>query len=248
MRQIIKCIQIIDQLDVDLFNELNIGVELQDLTEPNMSDAERADLITRAKEILPHLKGVKAMHGPFLELKPASPDPLIKEVSQNRYIDALNVATEIGVDYIVFHSQIIPQLNDPFLSNLNNEQARDAWAEILDETNFQGTIVIENVFENTPEMLVDYMNIVDFPNMKVNLDIGHARVGDAELSEWLEALKGKIAYMHIHTNDGVYDQHLPMSPEDVNELYQTLDEYNLNPVLSLEYQAEDLKAEIGKYL
>lgn len=158
------------------------------------------------------------------------------------------MATEIGVDYIVFHSQILPQLNDPILSNLNNEQARDAWATILEATDFKGTILIENVFENTPEMLVNYMKLVDFQNVKVNLDIGHAHVGDAELSEWLEALKDKIAYMHIHTNDGIQDQHKPLSPEGVNELYQMLDEYNLNPVLSLEYQAEDLEAEIGKYL
>ncbi|NLA11926.1 MAG: hypothetical protein GX883_07370, partial [Firmicutes bacterium] len=88
MRQIVKCISTIDQFDVALFNRLNLGVEIQDFTEPNLSADERADLTDRYSILLQSFSGIISLHGPYLDLKPASPDPLIRAVSHNRYLDA----------------------------------------------------------------------------------------------------------------------------------------------------------------
>lgn len=235
-------------MDVDLFNQLNIGVEIQDFTEPNLTDEKRQEIIGAYKSALKNLKGRKALHGPFLDLKPASPDNLIRRVSYKRYLDTINIATELDIDYLIFHSQINPNLNEPNLERLNNYQARNFWQSILKETNFKGKILIENIFEYEPKTLLDYMNIVDFPNIKVNLDIGHAKIGRARLEDWIKLLKDKIAYIHIHSNDGIYDQHLAAKEIEIRDLYGLLDKYHIDPVLSLEYEINDLEKEIAKYL
>ncbi|MDR7870489.1 MAG: TIM barrel protein [Tissierellaceae bacterium] len=247
MRQISKCIKTIDELDVDLFNSLGLGVEIQDFTEPNLSEEKRKEIIKDYKIKLQDFHGLKAIHGPFLDLKPSSPDLLIREVSYKRYLDTINAATELNVDYIIFHSQINPQLNEPFLSNLNNHQAKEFWDRILVETEFEGTIVIENIFEERPNMLKDYINIVD-SNIKINLDIGHAKVGNSTLEDWIMMLKEHIAYIHIHSNNGLYDQHQPPTLTEIKNLYNLLDKYEINPVLSLEYNIDNIEKEINKYL
>ena len=248
MRQILKCIRTIDKLDVELFNELNIGVEIQDFTEPNLTDEKKQEIVGAYKSALENLKGRRALHGPFLDLKPASPDNLIRMVSYKRYLDTINIATELDIDYLIFHSQINPNLNEPNLVKLNNYQARDFWQSILKETNFKGTILIENIFENEPKTLLDYIDMVDFPNIKVNLDIGHAKLGKARLEDWIKLLKYKIVYIHIHSNNGKYDQHLAPKETEIRDLYNLLDKYDIDPVLSLEYEINDFKKEITKYL
>jgi len=247
MKRIVKCISSIEELDVDLFNRLNIGVEIQDFTEPNLTDAEKEEIISNYKRAFKNLKGVKALHGPFLDLKPASPDLLIREVSYKRYLDSIKIASELNVDYLIFHSQINPHLNEPYIKDLNNQQAKEFWERILAETNFKGTFLIENIFEREPGMLRDYMEAVDFPNIKVNLDIGHAKLGGASLEDWLVTLKDHIAYIHFHSNNGIYDQHQPPTKEEIQELYHQLEKYELEVVLALEYK-NNIEEEINRYL
>ncbi|NLY44930.1 MAG: sugar phosphate isomerase/epimerase [Tissierella sp.] len=248
MRQIIKCIPSIDELDVELFNRLNIGVEIQDFTEPNLSEEQRRNIIDNYKRILVDFKGLKSLHGPFLDLKPSSPDLLIREVSYKRYLDTIHIATELDLDYLIFHSQINPYLNESFISDLNNKQAKEFWEKILEETNFKGTILIENIFEETPKMLKEYIDTIDFSNIKINLDIGHAKVGKASLEDWIVSLKDHISYMHIHSNNGLYDQHQSPDVQEIKTLYHLLDKYDIQPALSLEYKINDIEEEIKKYL
>ncbi|NCC76891.1 MAG: sugar phosphate isomerase/epimerase, partial [Clostridia bacterium] len=199
-RNILNCISTIDELDVAAYNQLGLGVEIQDFTEPNLSATEIEDLVRRYKSLFQNLQQPKSLHGPFLDLRPSSPDPMIRVISQQRYIKALQIATELQADFIVFHSQINPQLNEPFLSDLNNLQSRDAWQEIIAQVpDFGGTIVIENVFEITPAMLKALLEAIALPNIKVNLDIGHSKLGTAPLAEWIRELKDYIAYIHLHS-------------------------------------------------
>lgn len=248
MRKFVKCISSVEEFDADLFNKLNLGVEIQDFTEPNLSETEKKEILTAYKEAFKNFKGIRALHGPFLDLKPSSPDLLIRQVSHKRYLDTLNIAADLDIDYIIFHSQINPNLNEAFISKLNNTQAKEFWDQILEETSYNNTIVIENIFEGSPEMLRDYMDLVDFPNIRVNLDIGHAKLGEAGLEKWIQSLKDKISYMHIHSNNGLYDQHQRPEDKEIEKLYYLLDKYHIEPILSLEYKIEDIEKEIKRYI
>lgn len=247
IRKILKCISTVDKFDLALFSRLNIGVEIQDFTEPNLSIEETTNIINRYRGLFIDFKGIKSLHGPYLDLKPASPDPLIREVSYKRYLDAFQIATQLNTDYLIFHSQINPFLNEPFISNLNNLQAQEFWDEILQETDYRGIILIENIFEKTPDMLMKYIQTVDLPGMKINLDIGHLKARNANLEEWIKELKDYIEYIHVHSNNGIYDLHQRPAEEEIFNLYDLLAKYNLNPVLALEYKFSNIEEEIARY-
>ncbi len=247
-RRILKTIPIMKKLNVEELNKLNLGVEIQDFVEPNLSDVWFNYLVKNYKEILKSFKNLKSIHGPFLDLKPASPDKDIRQVSYNKYLRTLRAAKDLEVDYIIFHSQINPYLNEPGLRRLNAYQAKEFWEKILkDLGDFKGTILIENIFEDSPSMLKEMMEIINKPNIRVNLDIGHANLGKVSLEDWIRELKEYISYIHIHTNGGQYDSHSVPDESLIKELYELLDKYEINPVLSLEYKIENLEEEIKKY-
>ena len=247
IKKLVKCISYIEKLNIDEIEKLKIGIEIQDFTEPNLKKSEIKKIVETYKKILQDFNGIKALHGPFLDLKPASPDLLIRDISYKRYLDALNIARELNTDYIIFHSQINPYLNNITLRRLNNSQAKELWDKILSETDYRGIILIENIFEESPLMLKEYIKEINKPNVKINLDIGHAKLGKVDLEEWIIELKDYIEYMHIHSNDSLYDTHEKPSNEEISNLYDLLEKYKLNPVLSLEYDTDNLTDEIKRY-
>lgn len=246
-RKIIKTISNMGELNIEELKLLNLGLEIQDFVEPNLSLEDRKNLIDSYKEKFKGFNGIKALHGPFLDLKPSSPDKDIREVSYKKYLYTLKAARELDMDYLIFHSQINPYLNDPSLRRLNNMQAKEFWLKILGEVDYKGIILLENVFEESPAMLKELIEIIDLPNIRINLDIGHAKLGQLPLEVWIRELRDYICYLHIHSNDGKYDLHQKPTMEEIEELYYLLDKYNLNPILSLEYKIENLKEEIRKY-
>lgn len=248
MNKILNCISQIEEFNVEQYNDLQIGVEIQDFTEPNLSNKDMISLMDRYRKQFKNFSGLKSMHGPFLDLKPASPDPLIREVSYKRYLDTLHIASQLDMDYVIFHSQINPYLNHPDLIDLNNRQMAEFWDKILKEVkHFKGTIVIENIFEGNPSMIKKSIEAINKTNIKINLDIGHAKLGDVSLETWISELKDHIAYMHIHSNDSNYDLHQGLDKKEIKDLYKVLSKYDLNVPLALEYKVSDLESELNKY-
>ncbi|NLK44330.1 MAG: sugar phosphate isomerase/epimerase [Tissierellia bacterium] len=247
-RKILIAVSHMGELNIDQIKALNLGVELQDFVEPNLSLVDRNRIIGDYKVLLKDFNNIKALHGPFLDLKPASPDKDIREISYKKYLYTIKAARELDIDYLIFHSQINPYLNEPRLRKLNNMQAKEFWLKILDEVpDYKGTILLENIFEETPTMLGELIDTIALPKIKINLDIGHAKLGTASLEDWIRELGDYIEYIHIHSNDGQYDLHQSPIIEEIVDLYYLVDKYNLNPILSLEYKIENLKEEIRKY-
>jgi sugar phosphate isomerase/epimerase len=228
---------------------LNIGVEIQDFVEPSLLDKGWEDVVSQYKMMFEKFNGACSVHGPFLDLKPISPDKTIREASYNRYLVALNIAKELKAQYIVFHSQINPFLNEPYIRKLNHDLNKKFFRDILREIgNFKGTIVIENIFEGDPSWLRELIDIIDLSNVKICLDIGHAKLmsGEDQLKNWFKILKDDIKYIHFHWNNGIYDEHKPPMEENIRLLSDLLEKFDLNPVISLEYKVNSLAEEIKR--
>lgn len=245
--RILNCISTHESLNVEEANRLGYGIELQDFVEPNLTVEEKKRLISAYSRDLSLLKGPKAIHGPFLDLKPSSPDLLIREASRMRYSETLDIAAFLKVDYIIFHSQINPYLNLPSLRKLNATQAAEYWQEALRLTKYEGIILLENIFEETPDMLTELLEEISDERIRVNLDIGHLRLGKASLNEWISSLAEWISYIHVHGNDGKFDAHKSPTDEEIDELMTALSRNKIEPVLALEYSVKDMESELRRY-
>lgn len=245
-RKIIDCISTIDGFRRQEYVDLDIGVEIQDFVEPNLSHEEMASTIGNYKKVLKNFNNIKALHGPFLDLKPASPDPDIRKVSQEKYFNTLRIAEELEMDYVIFHSQMNPLLNEPEIMALNCSQSAAFFNLLMKETTYKGIVLIENIFEKDPKDMMQLMDQMATDRIKINLDIGHAKLSGKNIDTWMRALKEHIAYIHFHSNNGIYDEHRSPTDEEIQGLYHLLDRYNINPVISLEYDKKDLRKEIQR--
>lgn len=245
--RILNCISTHASLNVEEANRLEYGIELQDFVEPNLSFEEKKRLLSVYGSDLSLLKGPKAIHGPFLDLKPSSPDLLIRDVSRRKYSETLDIAAFLKVDYVIFHSQINPYLNLPSLRKLNAKQAAEYWQEVLRLTKYKGIILLENIFEETPDMLAELLEEINEDRIRINLDLGHLRLGKASLDEWVSSLAEWISYVHVHGNDGKFDVHHAPTNEDIDELMTSLSKNDIEPVLALEYNVKDMESELRRY-
>lgn len=245
---IVKCISTIEEFSKEEFEDLNIGVEVQDFIGPELESQKTQDLIDRYRALLRDFPNIKSLHGPFLDLKPTSPDEDIRRVSQAKYRRALEIAKELKMDYIIFHSQINPWLKEPRIRDLNNRQAREFWQAISKEfKDFHGKILIENIFEDQPLFLRELIETIDLANIRVCLDIGHAKLkGNQPLEAWLRELGPYIEYIHLHWNRGHYDEHMLPGDEDIEYIKDLLYKHKVNPIIALEYSVEELPEEIKR--
>jgi sugar phosphate isomerase/epimerase len=246
--ELIKCISTIEDFKIEEFIENKIGVEIQDFTEPSLLDEGWNQLVNEYKKVLTSFNNTVSIHGPFLDLKPISPDEKIREVSYNRYLTTLNIGKELKSDYIIFHSQINPWINEPYIKNLNNELNKAFFNKILsDVETFEGKVLLENIFENSPYLLKELIETINLSNVKVCLDIGHAKLREEiPLSVWLEVLKDHIEYIHFHWNGGIYDEHNSPPKEAIEEITELLYKLNIKCKLALEYRVDNLTEEIHR--
>lgn len=245
---IVKCISTIDEFLPAEFKNLNIGVEIQDFVEPNLNDTEIKKIVAEYKKLLFNFPYIKSLHGPFLDLKPASPDKDIRRISYRKYFRTIQIGKELDMDYIIFHSQINPWLNEPNIRTINNNQNRDFWHNILIEIkDFQGKILLENIFENDPLFLKELIETIDLPNIKICLDMGHAKLRtNTPLEQWIKELGKYIEYVHLHWNSGLYDEHNVPEDLDIKYISELFAKYDLNPIIALEYGVNNLKSEIQR--
>lgn len=246
-RKILNCISTIDEFKMRDYKELNIGVEIQDFVEPNFSHKEIESIIENYKKLFKDFNGIKALHGPFLDLRPASPDKDIRRVSQEKYFNTLKTAEELEIDYVIFHSQMNPLLNEPEIMELNYYQNGQFFNWLMEETSYKGMVLIENIFEKNPMEIIKLIDKIDSNNVKVNLDIGHAKLSGNSIETWIKELNNNIYYIHFHSNNGIYDEHLRPSDEEIEKLLTLIDKYNIDPVISLEYKKMDLTEEIKRF-
>lgn len=239
-----NCIAYIDYLDPDDYRSSNLGIEIQDFTQPELLDGDYRERLGDYKEKLKDFTGSISIHGPFLDLKPASPDLEIRRVSIDKYRKALELAGELGADHIVFHSQINPWINEPSMRRLNNEMQRDFWHEILDQVDYEGTILLENVFEDDPLLIKELVETIDRPNVRICLDIGHSKLAcKSGLKYWIYELREYIDYVHLHWNEGRYDSHDRPSDEALAYIFGVFKEFNLDPRFAMEYQVDRIDRE-----
>lgn len=186
--------------------QYGLGLEIAEFcTAWNMDDKfPESDALVRQK-----LEGSKhcVLHAPFNELFPCAIDRKARQLAAYRYRQAIALAKRYGAETVIIHGGYNPKIYYPVWYV---EQSILFWKEFLQEDpGIQ--IVLENVLEDDPAMLLDIVCGVDVPRLQMCLDVGHVNAySGVSVMDWLERCAPCIRHFHIHNNDGSWDTHSPL--------------------------------------
>ncbi len=172
------------------------------------------------------------VHGPFLDINPASFDSHARKLTLRRFHEAYTGAVETGAEKIIFHSGMIPNV---YFSQGWAEHTAAFWDEFL-ESHSDIPVCVENVLDREIEPLLDLVRLVGkrHENFGICLDLGHAQCYSAYPPEkWMGSLAPYIFHIHVHDNHGSTqndncrdDQHLAFGDGIMNitEIFKRIKE------------------------
>lgn len=182
-----------------------------------------------------------SMHGAFFDVYLSSPDKKIREISRERIIHTCKIAEALKLGRIVFHTNYLPSIMfSPYIENWITEN-KLFWTEVINAFNL--TVLIENSFDQDPELILRLMKEVDSEKMGICLDVGHCNLSKTKMKMWFERLKDYIFQLHINDNNGRVDRHLAVGAGTVNwqDVSDLINLNGLEPVIVFEmYQLSDV--------
>jgi sugar phosphate isomerase/epimerase len=101
----------------------------------------------------------------------------------------------------------------------------------------QSLLVLENIFEETPETLAEVLRRLDSPWLGHCFDAGHWRLfAKCSMEKWFEVLAPWMRHLHIHDNCGDRDAHLAVGEGDIDfsRLFQLVGGLRNSPTMTLE--------------
>lgn len=98
-----------------LSREYGVSFEINDFYDPDvLEDRQRQQhIIAKYREI--GIPEGSTMHGAFLDVVVFSQDPGIRKVSERRMRQSMELAAELGVKGVVFHTNVNPMLSARYL-------------------------------------------------------------------------------------------------------------------------------------
>ncbi|MBT8407818.1 MAG: sugar phosphate isomerase/epimerase [Deltaproteobacteria bacterium] len=180
-------------------------------------------------------------HGPFMDLAPGGLDERIREVTARRLQRTMELVPLFRPLSIVFHAGYDERRYHAHRAEwLSGSLA--TWEPLIQQAEEMGVVIhLENVYEQTPEMILTLIEEMDSENFGFCLDMGHMNVfGEVALSEWLDALGTHLKEVHLHDNNGHSDSHGPIGSGTApfKELFQYLHDQEKRPVVTLEPHEE----------
>lgn len=187
-----------------------LSYEIPSFLNPAALDRKEVEM-SLYNEALGDFTGALSMHGPVFDMNPVSLDPTIQLGSRARYAQAIGVANQLGVKYLVFHSQYTPIYRVANVYEQWMSACTDFWQELA-ETHLEGTplvVVIENFMDETPEIVNELIDRIGSPHVRACLDVGHVNLfSKLPPIDWIDILGHNLVYIHAHNNHGKHDEHL----------------------------------------
>lgn len=201
-------------------------LEIRDFHEYGITDSWRST-VEKAKQILDGYTGQLSIHGPDPCITFMPMDSEIVDIVKRRFVQALEACEALGADQMVIHSPFIFNGN-PFLPH-QDQMGHDDWFDrahkTLDEIipiaeKVDCTVVIENVWDKSPGLLLDLIRSFDSERLQLCFDIGHAYIahinGGPPPDYWIREYGDWLKHVHLHDTDGYADRHWPPGTGNVN--------------------------------
>ena len=161
---------------------------------------------------------VLSFHSPFrCDLSALDSKERQKAISEFKY--SMDIAARLGAKNVVVHPSTTIEEDDRRCDE-KRKQSRNNVIEISKYSQRKGlTLLLENIpgsyFCSSVFKLLEFIEEIGEPEIKVCLDIGHANLKNGVISG-LKILKDRVVQLHIHDNDGITDQHLPPGEGKIN--------------------------------
>lgn len=196
--------------DLPRLREYGLGIEITDFIAPASWQADYRAHARRWAAALHGFPGGKCLHGAFIDLHPGALEPDLVAFARQRHQQSLEVATAIGCDLMVVHSDFPPREAVPTRHTERAARLTEYFGELAAAAMPYGiTIVIENIYDTNPRQLADLARAIDAPSLGLSLDVGHANLYGPgySLDDWVRTLQPALRHVHLHDNDGRYDRH-----------------------------------------
>ncbi len=215
---------------------LEVGLDHQAL------DLYRIRDFRHAASLLKRQKIKCTVHAPFCDISPGAFDGLVRRASIKRLQEALRVARYFEPEVVVFHSGYHPGYH---------RERKEAWldlvkagiAEVLALAEKWGLcLALENVFESAAALLTNIVEEINSPFLGYCFDAGHAfAFAKSSWRPWLEAFEERLLELHVHDNEGHWDDHLPPGRGKIpfEEIFKFLVEKGRRPVVTFEAHREE---------
>lgn len=148
-------------------------------------------------------------HAPYNELFPCAIDSRVRDLTRQRYRQAITTAVGYRSYALIIHSGYMPQF---YYDCWFEEKSIAFWKDFLKTLPDGIVLYLENVFDTRPEPLLHVLEAVNDPRLRVCLDIGHVNAySKVPVMQWLERLAPWISHFHLHNNQGDGDTHSPLT-------------------------------------
>jgi len=220
------------QESINLSKEYNVGFEYNEFYMPwtldNKTDCD--GLITQYK-LIPGIPSYTTIHGAFFDVLVFSDDNKIREVSELRVRQSLDIGMRLGCKGIVFHGNINPLLLNTAAGPLYEkhwlETTKTFFTKVCKE--HPGiNIYMENMWDTNPDNLANLASeMSSIENFGLCFDYAHANISPTDTKIWSEKLGPYIRHVHINDNDGKRDLHLALGDgsTDWNKFFELQAKY-----------------------
>ncbi len=226
---------------VNLAGERNLGIEVMAFAFPSVLDGDWHETVKLYQQMLTRVPGPVTLHGPFMDMAPGSPDPLINEICRSRYQHAIQIAAQLEAKLIVFHANFIASIHTQSYRQGWHRRNVDFWGDLAEFAQKEGVyLAMENMFEFDPAILGDVLADVNHPYLRACFDVGHAVIfGDTDqysLEDWFKVFEPYVIHMHLNNTDGKLDVHDPLGEGviDYTKVLQRIRQLEVQPTIVLE--------------
>lgn len=239
------------QESLKLAEEYDAAFEYNDFFDPAVyTDEEEVKKRISFYKNCPGKRERDTLHGVFLDNVICSQDSVIRAYSRKRAEQSMDIAQQLEVRGVVFHSGLIAGLKQKaYLDNWYKGQ--EEWIRYLLDK-YPGTdIYMENTFENEPDSLLALAaRLQDCRRFQLCLDYGHACLTPTPPEQWMNAMAFRIGHMHLNDNDLKADWHMVPGEGaiDLGQFRAALEKHNIHCPILLEVTGADKQRKALQYM
>ena len=183
-----------------------------------------------------------AVHLPFLIRDESEQLPRPEKTMHEMLVRGARIAALYGAAHMIGHTQYIRDGKPRRLSQA-------CWSDVLSVSG-DIPLFLENIWEESPESLLETVRRIPKPGAGICFDIGHWHAfsqgyAKKDMEHWMRVFAPKLRCLHLHDNDGSHDAHAGLGCGTIpwKQFFALLHDLNLSVSVTYEpHQKEALLA------